>query len=521
MKNISIKLFAYMLISFFIFSCSDEKGSESPITDDVSKTINPVSNLTAKATELEKEINLGWTNPTDEDLLKIEISYQAKNKTAKSSANPILMNAVKGKEESLNISVPEYTTYTISVVTINKAGIRSATKTADAKPLEPGEEQILPPVFQARTDTMMRAMINLFLGGPRDVWNSSYPKATGPYWDGDAVIWGQGGGFSGYVATREATIGTPLEDYYKNLEARMVNGINKFITVEDGISAYAVYPASGNQRFYDDNAWVGLDMINLYSLTGNNDYLQKAIMVWEYLGKGTDSYANGGIYWREIPASTSKHTCSTAPGAVLAAKLYIATQENKYLQNAIDLYAWLKNTLQDPADYLFWDNASEDNGQIVIEKNKYSYNSGQPMQAAVLLYNITNDETYLTDARNIAKSAYRRWFKDFYSGALEERIRIISDGGDAGTWFNAILFRGFIELYKAELAKSENGDRTYITAYEKTMSHAWLSNCRQKNTNLLNNDFTGSSGQTSWGILSQGASVEMLARLASFERDGQ
>lgn len=521
MKKISINIFILLLSSFFAFSCSDDnKDNGSEVIDEVSKEINPVSSFKAEATELENEIKLSWKNPADKDLLKVEISYFERGKSTKASANPILVDAEAGKDEVLNISVPKYTTYQVSAVAINKAGIRSVTSTINVAPLKPTEEVAVLPVFLARADTMMRSMMNLYLGGPRDVWNSSYPRATGPYWDGDAVIWGQGGGFSGYAAVREASAGTPLEDYYKGIDARMFDGINKFITVESGVSAYAVYPATGNERFYDDNAWVGLDMINLYTLTGDNKYLVKAVMVWDYLKRGTDSYAGGGIYWREIPASTGKNTCSTAPGAVLAAKLYMATKDQKYLNNAVELYTWLKNTLKDPNDNLYWDNVHEDGGNLSIDKNKYSYNSGQPMQVAVLLYNITKDEKYLADARDIAKSAYRRWFKDFYSAPLGERFRIISDGGDAGTWFNAILFRGYIELYKAEIAKDGNGDRTYITAYEKTMSHAWLSNCRQKNTNLLNNDFTGASTQTSWGILSQGASLEMLACLASLERDG-
>ena len=239
-------------------------------------------------------------------------------------------------------------------------------------------------------------------------------------------------------------------------------------------------------------------------------------MVWEYLQKGTNDIAGGGIHWRELPPSVGKHTCSTAPGTVLAAKLYLATNDTKYLDNAIELYSWLKKTLQDPDDYLYWDNAREVDGEIQIGKEKYSYNTGQPMQAAVLLYKITSNQSYLTDARNMARAAYSRWFRNYYSAPLKESFKIISG---SNTWFNAILFRGYIELYKMELAMNGKADRTYVSAYEKTMSHAWLSKCRQ-DTYLLNDDFTGNASQTVWGILTEGACVEMLARLASLERDG-
>jgi rhamnogalacturonyl hydrolase YesR len=512
-----IKILSLVALFPTLLFCSDDitEVTEDPVIEDgVPDKIAAVLYLKAEATNRENEIKLSWTNPDDEHLHKIEISYE--DVSTRASANPTLIDAVKGEEMTYFISVPRYATYRIGVTTINKAGVKSIKRTVDARPLAPTEDdQTTMTPFLGRADTLMTALVNLYLGGPRDVWNSSYPNATGPYWDGDATVWGQGAGFSAYSAIREATINTPLESKYANMDERMLKSINNFFTYDEGIWAYAVYPQSGNQRFYDDNAWIGLDMIDLYTITGNPEHLDKAVKVWEYLQKGTDEVAGGGIYWREIPPTYSKHTCSTAPGAVLALKLYTATGDAKYLENAIQLYEWLKNTLQDPADYLYWDNAKEENGEIIIEKNKYSYNAGQPMQAAVLLYRITGNKEYLTDARNIARSAYATWFNPFYSVQLNKSIRILT----GHVWFNAIMFRGYIELYKTELEFGLGANRTYITAYENSLSHAWLSNCRQS-TNLLNEDFTGRNPQSNWDVLHQGASAEMLARLASLERDG-
>ena len=520
MKQISVKILILFIATFTCIACSDEReddanGNGIIIEDEISKTIAPVLDLMAEPTSLEKEIKLSWKNPPDDHLFKVEIFFEAIGPKTKASANPTLIDAIKSEEMTCLITVPEYTTYRVDVVAINKAGARSIKKSLEVTPLGP-DEVVSIPLFLARADTVMTALTRLYLGGPRDVWNSSYPNATGPYWNGDATVWGQGGGFSAYAAIREASVGTDLQTKYQALDTRMLTSINKFITNDKNIAAYAVYPADGNDRYYDDNAWIGLDMIDLYLLSNKtkSQYLDKAVMVWEYLRKGTDNIAGGGIHWREIPPPGSKHTCSTAPGAVLAAKLYMATGEEKYLQNAKELYTWMKNTLQDSSDMLYWDNAREENGEIIIDKNKYSYNSGQPMQAAALLYGITKDEAYLTDARAIAEPAYRRWFREYYSSPLQESIRILH----GHTWFNAILFRGFIELYKTEKELYGDADRKYILAYEKSLSHAWLSNCRQ-NTNLFNDDFTGASSQSSWDILFQGAVVEMLARLASLERD--
>lgn len=234
-------------------------------------------------------------------------------------------------------------------------------------------------------------------------------------------------------------------------------------------------------------------------------------MVWDYLLTGTDDVMGDGVYWKEYPdKSKSKHTCSTAPTAVMAAKMYLATNDAYYLKRSKELYAWCKEKLQDPNDYLYWDNVRlNDNNELQISKDKFSYNSGQPMQAAALLYRITKEQQYLTDAQNIAKSAYNKWFIPFYSTYLNESFRILDDGH---TWFQAIMFRGFVELYKLD------GNRTYVDAVQKTMDHAWQSSARNSN-GLFNSDFRGGTTETNWDVLHEGACLEMIARIAALKAE--
>ena len=51
----------------------------------------------------------------------------------------------------------------------------------------------------------------------------------------------------------------------------------------------------------------------------------------------------------------------------------------------------------------------------MVSKPKYAYNSGQPLQVAVLLYKITNEEKYLVDARRIAEAIYNKWSYRMFS----------------------------------------------------------------------------------------------------------
>jgi rhamnogalacturonyl hydrolase YesR len=363
--------------------------------------------------------------------------------------------------------------------------------------------------FLSRADTLWNSFFKLYWsisGALR--WHGAYPISDG-YWNGDAVVWGQGGGLAAFLSMREATSNSQYGDDLQAYDNTMFDGINNFITNDNGIAAYAVYPASGNDRYYDDNAWIGLDMIKWYNLTKDDRYLEKAKMVWKYLMKGNTPTCGGGILWKEYPSPTpAKHTCSTAPTAVLGCRLFMATGDSLYLNKAKELYAWLQNYLQDPIDHLYWDNIDPD---MKISTSKYSYNSGEPMEAAALLYKITKESKYLTDAQEIAQSAYDRWFTSFHSNILNDDFRILSPGS---CWFNAVMFRGYLALYDID------NNRTYLDALQKTMKHAWLSNCRNKDTNLLNDgDLSGEQLQTSWEMLQQSACVELMADLAQLEKN--
>lgn len=369
-----------LFLSLNVVSFSSCKGSENPFNDEgnVSSVvkIEPVTGLRAVKTYNVNELEVSWTNPDNENLYKIELVYdiQGLGPVERSISAPKQeLKVSQGTQSSILLKLPTYGVYQISVTAIGQDKQRSETVIVTASPLEPtedNEERVN--AFMGRADSLMTSVMSLFFGkSSRDCWNSNYPNSTGPYWDGDAVVWGQGAGFAGFVAIREAA--RKVKEYsvkYTNMTDRMFNSINRFITTDNNRQAYAVYPANGNERYYDDNVWIGLEMADLYMQTQDSRFLDKAIMVWNYLMTGYDDTCGGGIYWREIPATTSKHTCSTAPTAVLACKLYNITKENKYLVIAEKLYDWLQSYLQDPTDFLYWDNIHPD---MSVEKNKYSF----------------------------------------------------------------------------------------------------------------------------------------------------
>lgn len=207
--------------------------------------------------------------------------------------------------------------------------------------------------------------------------------------------------FSGTLSAATAILGAD-PSYRSVIDGRILPGLARYLDTTRMPVAYAAYVDAGSDRFYDDNLWLGIDFCDIYEATGDRKYLAEAERIWEFIGSGMDDVLGGGIYWCE-QHKDSKNTCSNAPAAVYALKLYAATGERHYLEQGKALYAWTKRYLSDPGDGLYYDNMAL-NGTLV--KTKYSCNSGQMVQAGALLHKATGDESYLKDAQRTAAASY-------------------------------------------------------------------------------------------------------------------
>ena len=316
-----------------------------------------------------------------------------------------------------------------------------------------------------------------------------------------SYLWPYSGTFSAVNALFEATHD---KKYKKLLDSRVLPGLEEYFDTQRVPNAYSSYirTAPASDRFYDDNVWLGIDFTDTYQMTQEPKYLDKAQLIWKFIESGTDSILGGGIYWCE-QKKESKNTCSNAPGSVLALKLFKATNDSSYFEKGKKLYEWTQRNLQDSTDYLYFDNIRLDGK---IGKAKFAYNSGQMMQSAALLYQLTKNPIYLKDAQNIAKECFNYFFTDFTPATNEEAFRMLKKGD---IWFTAVMLRGFIELYRIDK------DKTYINAFNKSLSYAW-DNARDEN-GLFNTDLSGKSKDQKKWLLTQAAMVEMYSRLAMIQ----
>lgn len=288
-------------------------------------------------------------------------------------------------------------------------------------------------------------------------------------------------------------------DKYKELMDKQIKpGLDLYWDNTRKPACYQSYPtfAGKNDRYYDDNDWIALDCCDYYEATGKQEYLDKAIALHRYIYSGWSDELGGGIYWCE-QKRTSKNTCSNAPATVLCLKLYKLTKDEKYLKQAEETYEWTKTNLRDPEDFVYWDNINLE-GQIGYAK--YTYNSGQMIQAGVLLYQITGKEAYLQDAQQTAKGAYEYFCR--LQQTPKGEMRFYPDS----PWFNVILFRGLKALYQTD------HNPTYIKAMIDNADFAWR--WTRDSNGLFSNDWSGNKSNQFKSLLENACMVELFAEIS-------
>jgi hypothetical protein len=223
------------------------------------------------------------------------------------------------------------------------------------------------------------------------------------------------------------------------------------------IPAYGAYIVreKRDDRFYDDNQWIAIACLDAYERTHRKQYLEQGLMIYR----------------------------SNGPGVLVALQLYRATGKKIYLDTALMLYNWTKANLLSPGN-LYYDNIQLPSRKT--DKRTYTYNTGTMLQGSVMLYQFTRQKKYLQHARELAKASLQEFFRN---NSFPDHY-----------WFNAVLLRGYLELYKIDRNK------TYLDAFRKYGEHIW-----EKERDRAN-QLIGKSNVKE--LLDQAAVMEIYARLA-------
>ncbi|MDI3340937.1 MAG: glycoside hydrolase family 76 protein [Sphaerobacter sp.] len=242
------------------------------------------------------------------------------------------------------------------------------------------------------------------------------------------------------------------ERYRSDLAAR-IDGVERYWNEQSRPPAYDSgvrdWRGGGGDQFSDDNEWIGLALLRAYQLSWDATALQRAWDVFAFVRSGWDDDPShpmpGGLYWTRATWTCDRNTVSTAPGALLALRLYERSGEEPYLAWARRMYDWVYGTLRSPAG-LYWDHIDLA-GQI--ERTYWSYNQGTMIGAGVLLYRATGGTRYLEDAQRTAQAALAYYGADEHLDAQRPA-------------FNAIFLENLLLL---DAAAPEPAYRELLWAY--------------------------------------------------------
>lgn len=161
----------------------------------------------------------------------------------------------------------------------------------------------------------------------------------------------------------------------------------------------------GGASYYDDNEWVGIELVRLYKERHEAPLLEKAEQIMQFVMAGWSTNPKlacpGGVPFSDAPSNTERNTVTDGPAAELGVQLYRLTNNATYLQFAETAYEWVRRCLRAPGE-LYYDHIRLHG---VIDTTEWSYNQGSMIGAGVLLYQATGNGAYLYQARQTAKAA--------------------------------------------------------------------------------------------------------------------
>lgn len=241
---------------------------------------------------------------------------------------------------------------------------------------------------------------------------------------------------------------------------------------------------TGILNVYDDQMWLARELVRAYRLLGNEEYLETATYLVDYVLDGWDCWhdANGeeygGITWG--PGYNSKHACSNAPviqPLVWLSDIYKGSGETilyatrdaddkivkqtldrseHYLDFALKVYDWQRKKLLHSSG-VYYDMMGAD-GTVKVSRGYrqhvdcggavgafYPYNTGTMIAGGAELYRVTGEERFRTELSKSSKGALSEFakYKRAY-GCYDFKTDDTAENGFL-SWFNDVLMRAYVD----------------------------------------------------------------------------
>jgi Glycosyl hydrolase family 76 len=361
---------------------------------------------------------------------------------------------------------------------------------------------------------------SVYQGDASSLFTEAYPQSGRTY----SYLWP----FSRVLVGTITLAGIPPSidgdaNFQPDVDDRLI-GLARYWDGAANPQGYDSYPpapfGAGGDKYYDDQAWIGLALAQNYRLTTNASSLSSAQDVFNFVyPTGLDPTPGslpdpGGLFWVQqgVGVGLTNHdrtTTSNAPSAELGFRLEQLDPANaqNYNNGAMTMYGWVNQYLYNVPTSPTYPNAPNPNYDpsqpaIVfdkvtpggIDKTHWTYNQGVMIAANVAAYRQTGLPAYLRNAEAIARAALDTFSESDYINTQPAA-------------FNAIYFRGLLVLYAATSDSTLRAN--ILNAAQAYADDAW--NNYRNDQNLFR---FPSSSATNYQLLDQGAMLQLYAALA-------
>lgn len=231
--------------------------------------------------------------------------------------------------------------------------------------------------------------------------------------DPDAM-WGNGVMFSALVAAARHE-----PRVYRPILSHFFDSFEPYWDKQAKVPGYEPCATQGgNDKYYDDNEWMVITLLEAYELTREKKYLDRADDALRFSLSGWDQELGGGIWWHEARKDGTKNVCSNAPAAVACLRMARFRRREENIAWARRIVAWTNDHLQD-RDALFFDRQNADTGKI--NTHKRTYNAGLMLRANLELHRLTGEQRFADEARRIAAACQS--FIDGETGAYRDPLK--------------------------------------------------------------------------------------------------
>jgi hypothetical protein len=246
---------------------------------------------------------------------------------------------------------------------------------------------------------------------------------------------------------------------------------------------------NGNDKYYDDNAWLVITFLEAYETNHNPRYLARADQTLRFVLSGWDDEGGGGIWWHQLHKDGTKNACSNGPAAVGCLRLAKFRQDRAaaLIDQARKIIDWMTAKLQ-ASDGLVDDRIVVATDEV--KRGKLTYNSALMLRALLGLYRATGEKEYLDRAKQIGKAANR--FLDSKTGVYSDAVR-----------YSHFMVEADLELHRATgegylLARAKRNADAFYDRWKGNHPDEMISNAAIARTLWLMAETETDAGKAFW-----------------------